>query len=206
MDHYRARRREQPRSDVVHLGAVLVPLFLGASILVGLAGEYHPPERIERTLRGYNDGSGNVAAAVLGAVTPFCSCSTVPMLTGLLQALTRLGMAMSFLLASPLVNEMAVLFLLGVFGLEVTVWYVLATVIAAVVGGIVVGRLASPDQIKDLHVGAEGNRALATHGGTPGTCGCDGPTAPETHRVRVLAAAGGRGRSYGRRSRIWSPA
>lgn len=93
----------------VHLAVVLVPLFLGGSFLVGLAQEYFPPERVERTLRGHDEGTGNVAAAGLGAVTPFCSCSTVPVLAGLLQAGSPLGLSMSFLLASPLVNELAVI-------------------------------------------------------------------------------------------------
>jgi uncharacterized membrane protein YraQ (UPF0718 family) len=108
----------------VHLVVLLVPLFIGASFLVGLAQEYLPPEKVERKLRGHDEGSGNVAAAGLGAVTPFCSCSTVPVLAGLLQAGAPLGLAFSFLLASPLVNEIAVLLLVGLFGIEVTLWYI----------------------------------------------------------------------------------
>ena len=70
----------------VHLAVILVPLFVGASFLVGLAQEYLPPEKVERKLRGHDEGSGNVVAAGLGAVTPFCSCSTVPVLAGLLPS------------------------------------------------------------------------------------------------------------------------
>ncbi|PSQ14748.1 permease, partial [Halobacteriales archaeon QS_8_69_73] len=70
----------------VRLAAILVPLFVGASFLVGLVEEYLPPEKVEAMLRERNRGSGNVAAAGLGAVTPFCSCSTVPVLAGLLGA------------------------------------------------------------------------------------------------------------------------
>ncbi|MCD2201384.1 permease [Halobacterium sp. KA-4] len=73
--------------------------------------------------------TGNVAAASLGAVTPFCSCSTAPILAGLLQAGVPLGLAFSFRLASPLVNEIAILLLIGLFGIEVTVW--------SITGGIV---------------------------------------------------------------------
>ena len=136
----------------VHLAVLLVPLFVGGSFLVGLAGEYLPPGVVERRLRGHDEGVGNVAAAAFGAVTPFCSCSTVPALAGLLQAGAPLGLAFSFLLASPLVNEIAVVLLLGLFGVEVTVLYVLATFAAAVVGGIVVGRLGLDDDVKDLSV------------------------------------------------------
>lgn len=165
----------------VHLAVVLVPLFVGGSFLVGLAGEYLPPEAVERRLRGHDEGVGNVAAAAFGAVTPFCSCSTVPALAGLLQAGAPLGLAFSFLLASPLVNEIAVVLLLGLFGLEVTVLYVAATFTAAVLGGIVVGRLGVEDDLKDLSVFDAGpsvgaDAAVGTVGGTAG-CGTGGGTA-----------------------------
>jgi hypothetical protein len=168
----------------VHLAVVLVPLFVGGSFLVGLAGEYLPPEAVERRLRGHDEGVGNVAAAAFGAVTPFCSCSTVPALAGLLQAGAPLGLAFSFLLASPLVNEIAVVLLLGLFGVKVTVIYVLATFVAAVVGGIVVGRLGLDDHVRDLSVFESGRATepddpveaggpVETDGGT-GDCGADG--------------------------------
>jgi uncharacterized membrane protein YraQ (UPF0718 family) len=141
----------------VHLAVVLVPLFVGASFLVGLTQEYFPPETVEEKLRGYDEGTGNVAAAGLGAVTPFCSCSTVPVLAGLLQAGAPLGLAFSFLLASPLVNEIAVLLLLGWFGPKVTVWYVVTTFAAAVVGGVLVGRLGLADHVKVVPAGDGGD-------------------------------------------------
>ena len=151
----------------VHLAVVLVPLFVGGSFLVGLAGEYLPPEAVERRLRGYDEGVGNVAAATFGAVTPFCSCSTVPALAGLLQAGAPLGLAFSFLLASPLVNEIAVVLLLGLFGVEVTALYVLATFTAAVGGGIIVGRLGLDDDVKDLSV-FDPDPSVEANGGTGG--------------------------------------
>jgi hypothetical protein len=179
----------------VHLAIVLVPLFVGGSFLVGLAGEYLPPEAVERRLRGHDEGVGNVAAAAFGAVTPFCSCSTVPALAGLLQAGAPLGLAFSFLLASPLVNEIAVVLLLGLFGLEVTALYVLATFTAAVAGGIVVGRLGLADDVKDLDAVAGSAGAVATDGGTAGCgsgCSTEGVgTVERSHRQRVGTAARG---------------
>ncbi len=68
----------------VELATVLIPLFLIAAFLVGLAREYLPPERVERALWRPDEGRGNLYAAGVGAVTPFCSCSTVPILAGLL--------------------------------------------------------------------------------------------------------------------------
>lgn len=166
------------RAYFVHLAIVLVPLFLLGAFLVGLLQEYLPPERVERILRRYDGGSGNVVAAGTGAITPFCSASTVPVLAGLLGAGAPLGIAFSFLLASPLVNEIAVLFLLGAFGLKVTALYVLTTFTAAVVGGIVIGRLGFDDQIKDIQPSTAGppsekSQPTATDGGTT-ACSIDG--------------------------------
>lgn len=187
----------------VHLGIVLVPLFVGGSFLVGLADEYLPPERIERRLRGHDEGAGNVVAAAFGAVTPFCSCSTVPVLAGLLQAGAPLGLAVSFLLASPLVNEIAVVLLLGTFGLEVTVAYVGATFAASVVGGVVVGRLADAGDVKELEAWTDARQPVAADGGAAngggsnggtatncGDCGCAAAATPDRgHRDRVGTAA-----------------
>ena len=167
----------------------LVPLFIGASFLVGFVQEYLPPERVEAFLRKRNRGSGNVAAAGLGAVTPFCSCSTVPVLAGLLGAGAPLGLAFSFLLASPIVNWIAVFLLLGLFSLEVTVAYVLAALIAAIVGGIVIDSLALERYVKDVQV-TVGDRTIATDGGAP-ACACDASTAERSHRDRFAAAGYG---------------
>jgi uncharacterized membrane protein YraQ (UPF0718 family) len=201
-------------SFFVHLAVVLVPLFVGGSFLVGLAGEYLPPERVQRILEGYDEGLGNAVAAGFGAVTPFCSCSTVPALAGLLQAGAPLGLAFSFLLASPLVNEIAVVLLLGLFGLEATVAYVVATYTAAVVGGVLIGRLGLEGHVRDVEMlaggpaaadggaacgdGATGDAACGdpvTDGGTAcadpaaGEATCGPPAATRTHREKVGAAA-----------------
>lgn len=175
----------------VHLAIVLIPLFIGGSFLVGLAEEYLPPARVERALRGHDEGTGNIAAAGFGAITPFCSCSTVPVLAGLLQAGAPLGLAFSFLLASPLVNEIAVILLIGVFGLKVTAWYILMTFTAAVVGGIIIGRLGLENEVKDIQLSASSGKAAATDGGTASSCGtCQTPTG-KSHRERFSSAAQG---------------
>ncbi|PSQ56569.1 permease [Halobacteriales archaeon SW_8_68_21] len=186
----------------VHLAVVLTPLFIGASFLVGLAQEYLPPERVEEMLRARDHGSGNVLAAGLGAVTPFCSCSTVPVLAGLLGAGAPTGMAFSFLLASPIVNWIAVFLLFGLFGTGVTVAYVTTTLLAAIVAGLAVGTLDLDEYVKDVRITA-GGREIATDGGTPASdaskaadaeSGCSecGTTATNrTHRERVTAAGRG---------------
>jgi uncharacterized membrane protein YraQ (UPF0718 family) len=174
----------------VHLAVVLVPLFIGGSFLVGLVEQYLPPEKVERKLRGHDEGVGNVAAAGFGAVTPFCSCSTVPVLAGLLQAGAPLGLAFSFLLASPLVNEIAVILLLGWFGVEVTAWYVLTTFTAAVLGGIVIGRLGMMDHVKDVRITGTSEQTAVTDGGDAACCDDGGVTPNRTHRQRFETAAG----------------
>ena len=185
----------------LHLAMVLTPLFIGASFLVGLAQEYLPPERVEEMLRARDHGSGNVLAAGLGAVTPFCSCSTVPVLAGLLGAGAPTGMAFSFLLASPIVNWIAVFLLFGLFGTGVTVAYVATALFAAIVAGLVIGTFELDGYIKDVRITA-GGREIATDGGaTPSdaskaadAAGCSecGTTATNrTHKERVAAAGEG---------------
>jgi uncharacterized membrane protein YraQ (UPF0718 family) len=173
----------------LHLAVLLVPLFIGASFLVGLAQEYLPPEKVERKLRGHDEGTGNVAAAGLGAVTPFCSCSTVPVLAGLLQAGAPLGLAFSFLLASPLVNWIAVLLLLGLFGVEITVWYVIITLLAAIIGGIVIGRLGLSGYVKDVRIGDDRGQTVAVDGGATACCAAGTTTPTTTQRDHVKTAA-----------------
>lgn len=172
----------------LHLAGLLVPLFLGASFLVGLVQEYVPPAALERTLRRSGTGVGNLAAAGIDAVTPFCSCSTVPVLAGVLQAGAPLGLAMSFLLASPLVNEIAIVLLLGIFGLEVTVYYVVFTLTAAVVGGIAFDRFGLDAAVKDIELGEAAGNSVVTDGGT-NACGCAcASTQTQPHRTRIETA------------------
>ena len=186
----------------LHLAVVLTPLFIGASFLVGLAQEYLPPERVEEMLRSRDHGSGNVLAAGLGAVTPFCSCSTVPILAGLLGAGAPTGMAFSFLLASPIVNWIAVFLLFGLFGTGVTVAYVTTALLAAIVAGLIIGAFDLDGYVKDVRI-TTGAREIATDGGESATdaskradaasgCGECGTTATNrTHKERVTAAGEG---------------
>ncbi len=176
----------------VHLALVLAPLFVGASFLVGLAQEYLPPERVEAMLRSRDHGSGNVLAAGLGAVTPFCSCSTIPILAGLLGAGAPIGLAFSFLLASPIVNWIAVILLFGLFGASVTVAYVVMAMSAAIVGGIVIGTLNLENYVKDVRITAGGREITTDGGATTGgaSCACSGSPS-RSHRERFSAAGRG---------------
>lgn len=156
----------------IELALVLIPLFVVGAFLVGLIQEYLPPERVERILRRYDGGSGNVAAAGVGAITPFCACSTVPILAGLLGAGSPLGTSFSFLLASPLVNVLVIILLLGIFGIEVTALFVVLTLLAAIWGGILVGRLGLEQHVKETQLFGPPDRTPVADGGdSSGCCG-----------------------------------
>jgi uncharacterized membrane protein YraQ (UPF0718 family) len=100
------------------------------------------PERTRALLGGRRQGLGNLAAAGLGVATPFCSCSAVPLFIGFVSAGVPLGITMSFLIASPMVNEVAVVLLWGTFGWRVAVAYIGLGLALAVAAGLVIGRLA----------------------------------------------------------------
>jgi uncharacterized protein len=98
-------------------------------------------ERTRALLGGKREGIGNVMAAGLGVITPFCSCSAVPAFIGFVAAGVPVGVTLSFLIASPLVNEVAIALLFGLFGIGPTALYVGAGLVIAVVAGFVLGRL-----------------------------------------------------------------
>ena len=98
-------------------------------------------ERTRALLGGRRQGVGNVAAAGLGVVTPFCSCSAVPVFIGFVAAGVPLGVTLSFLIASPMVNEVAIVLLFGLFGWKVTALYIGFGLAIATIAGIVLGRM-----------------------------------------------------------------
>ncbi len=116
-------------------------LLSGIIFVITILRSYMSIERTRALLGGRREGLGNVMAAGLGVVTPFCSCSAVPAFIGFVSAGVPLGVTMSFLIASPLVNEIAIGLLLTLFGWEITLLYVAAGLSIAVVGGWVIGRL-----------------------------------------------------------------
>ncbi len=116
-------------------------LLLGVVTLVSFLRSYVPPERVRAALAGRGVVVGTVAAASFGIVTPFCSCSAVPLFIGFLQAGIPVGVTLAFLISSPLVNEVALVLLWGLFGPQVAVVYMVAGLAIAIVGGLILGRL-----------------------------------------------------------------
>ena len=116
-------------------------LLAGIIFVITILRSYMSIERTRAMLGGRREGVGNVMAAGLGVITPFCSCSAVPAFIGFVAAGVPLGVTMSFLIASPLVNEIAIGLLLGLFGVKVTALYIGAGLVIAIVAGWVLGRL-----------------------------------------------------------------
>ncbi len=119
----------------------IVLLLTGIIFTVTVLRSFMSIERTRALLGGHREGAGNVLAAGLGVITPFCSCSAVPAFIGFVAAGVPIGVTMSFLIASPLVNEVAIGLLLAMFGLGPTVAYVLAGLSIAIVAGWILGRL-----------------------------------------------------------------
>ena len=116
-------------------------LLVGIIFVVTVLRSFMSVERTRALLGGRREGVGNVMAAGLGVITPFCSCSAVPAFIGFVAAGVPLGVTMSFLIASPLVNEVAIGLLFGMFGIGPTLLYVVAGLVIAIVAGFVLGKL-----------------------------------------------------------------
>jgi hypothetical protein len=108
---------------------------------VGIVRSFFTPERTRALLAGRRESVGNVLAALLGVVTPFCSCSAVPLFIGFVTAGIPLGVTLSFLISAPMVNEIALVLLFGLFGWRVAALYLVTGLAIAIVAGWVIGRL-----------------------------------------------------------------
>lgn len=134
-----------------HLGSAVaffiyeVPKVLMLLVLVvfgiGIISTLFTPERTRQILAGRNEAVGNVLAALLAVVTPFCSCSAVPLFIGFVQAGVPLGVTLSFLIAAPMINEVALVLLLGMFGWKVAAVYASTGLLIAILAGWAIGRL-----------------------------------------------------------------
>ncbi len=108
---------------------------------VGIVRSFFTPERTRRILAGRRESVGNVLASLLGVVTPFCSCSAVPLFIGFVTTGVPLGVTFSFLIAAPMINEVALVLLFGLFGWKVAALYMGTGLVIAIVAGWLIGRL-----------------------------------------------------------------
>ncbi|WP_066175206.1 permease [Bacillus marinisedimentorum] len=109
---------------------------------------YFPPEKVKIWLQGKRKGAASIMAALLGVVSPFCSCSTVPLFIGFVEAGIPLGITFTFLISSPIVNEISLVMLFSIFGWKIAVLYVTVGVILAIIAGWIIGRLKMEDQVE----------------------------------------------------------
>jgi uncharacterized protein len=123
-------------------------LLVAVVFLIGIVNTYFTGSRTRRLLAGRRESIGNVLAALLGVVTPFCSCSAVPLFIGFVEAGVPLGVTFSFLVSAPMVNEVALVLLFGLFGWKVAALYLGTGLTIAVVSGIVLGRLGLEGQVE----------------------------------------------------------
>jgi hypothetical protein len=128
----------------------ILMLLAGMIFLVTIIRSFFSPEQTRAALGGKREGLGNVLAAGLGVLTPFCSCSAVPLFIGFVESGIPLGVTFSFLIAAPVVNEIALAMLFGLFGWQIAGLYLVTGLIIAIVGGIVIGRLRPERYVEDF--------------------------------------------------------
>lgn len=116
---------------------------------VGIVRSYFSPERTRKFLVGKKTFTGNVLASLLGIVTPFCSCSAIPLFLGFVESGVPLGITFSFLIAAPMINEVAVVLLFGLFGWKTALIYVAMGLVIAITSGWVIGRLKLEKWVED---------------------------------------------------------
>ena len=143
-----------------HLGEALafflydVPKILlllsGMVFAISIIRTFFSPERTRALLGGKREGIGNVLGALLGIVTPFCSCSAVPLFIGFVEAGIPLGVTFSFLIAAPTINEIAVVLLFGLFGWKIAGLYIASGLLVAVVAGFFIGRFKMERYVEDF--------------------------------------------------------
>ncbi|MEI6835459.1 MAG: permease [Candidatus Falkowbacteria bacterium] len=125
-------------------------LLLVIIFVISFIRTYLPPQKVRAFLAKKNKLVGHLLASLLGIVTPFCSCSAVPLFLGLVEAGVPLGVTFSFLIASPMINEVAVVLLFGLFGWKIAGLYILSGLIIAIVSGLIIGRLKIENLVADF--------------------------------------------------------
>jgi uncharacterized membrane protein YraQ (UPF0718 family) len=126
--------------------------------LVSILRTFITPARIKKTLGGKKEGVGNILAALLGIPTPFCSCSAIPMFLAFMEAGVPLGVTFSFLIASPMINEVAAAMLLGLFGWEIAALYIGTGFVIAVLAGFLIGKLKLEKEVEDFAYKTKGKK------------------------------------------------
>ncbi len=130
----------------------VIKIFLLLSIIiftVSYIRSFLPPEKIREFLTKKAGIGGNILAALFGTITPFCSCSAVPLFIGMVEAGVPLGVTFSYLISAPMVNEVAAVLLLGLFGWKVALIYIISGVLIAIIIGYILGKMKLESQVQD---------------------------------------------------------
>src|SRR5512136_2803551 len=131
--------------DVIWVSLLLAVVVFGIAIV----RTFITPQRVKKLVAGRSEGVGNVLAALLGIPTPFCSCSAVPLFIGFVESGVPLGVTFSFLVAAPMVNEVALILLYGLFGWKIAAVFIGTGLLVAIVAGVVIGRLKMEKYVQD---------------------------------------------------------
>ena len=130
---------------------IKIMILLGVLIfMISYIQSYFPPERTKRILGRFHGIGANCAAALLGTVTPFCSCSSIPLFIGFTSAGLPLGVTFSFLISSPMVNLGSLVLLMSIFGWKVAVIYVVLGLVVAILGGTMIEKLRLENEVEDF--------------------------------------------------------
>ena len=171
--HWFALPFESELSDTLWF---FISIFLKISLLLvlviflaGILRSFFSPEKTRKALEGKSLFAGNVFAGLLGIVTPFCSCSAIPLFLGFVEAGIPLGVTFSFLIASPMINEVAVIMLFSLFGWKVGVIYIVSGLAIAILSGWIIGKLKLERWLQDwvlktrFGIGQVENEAVTIH-------------------------------------------
>lgn len=118
--------------------------------IVSIIRSFLPKEKVRAILSHKNQLTGNILASLLGIITPFCTCSAIPLFLGFIEAGVPIGVTFSFLIASPMINEVALVLLLGMFGWKIALLYIGSGLLIAVVSGMIIGKLNVEHLIEDI--------------------------------------------------------
>lgn len=142
--------------DTIKIFILLILIIFSVSLI----RSFFPTEKIRAILSRRNKYVGNLLASMLGMITPFCTCSAIPLFLGFLEAGIPLGTTFSFLVASPMINEVAIVLLLGIFGWKIAGLYILSGLIISVFSGIIIGKMKLEKLIKNLDEGSQNRQRM----------------------------------------------
>lgn len=142
--------------DIIKITILLCTLIFFISYIQS----YFPPEKSKKILGNFHGISANIIGALLGTVTPFCSCSSIPLFIGFTSAGLPLGVTFSFLISSPMVDLGSLLLLMGIFGTKVAILYVILGLVIAVIGGMIIEKLNLENELEDFILNSKGKGSI----------------------------------------------